>query len=104
MRTVEEHDGGQAARSMCGVNRAFKAILDQLGKPSAVVDVGMGQYDTIYLSGFEEKHAITDDISRVAALEQAAVQQDLEAIVECKQVAGSGDLAGCAAEFDVHMP
>ena len=64
----------------------------------------MGQYDTIYLSGFEKKHAITDDISRVAALEQAAVQQDLKAIVECKQVAGAGDLAGCPAEFDVHMP
>ena len=31
MGAVEQHDGGQAARSMCGVNRAFKAILDQLG-------------------------------------------------------------------------
>jgi len=103
MGAVKQHDRSEASGSMSGVDRAFKTIFYQLGQASAVVDVGMGQDYTVYLPGIKEEHAVADDISRVAALEQSAVQQDLEAIVESKQVAGAGDLAGCPAEFDVHL-
>ncbi len=81
MGTIEQHDGSQAAGSMCGVDRAFKTILDQLGKASAVIDMGMRQYNAVYLPRIKEEHAVADDISRVAALEQSAVKQDLKAIV-----------------------
>src|SRR5215471_5292474 len=64
-----------------GIDRSGKALLDEPGNPTAMVQVGMGENDSIDLAGRDRCILPVSLSPFFVALEYATVNQDLKALL-----------------------
>ena len=102
MGGIEKHDGRQAPRGMRGMDRPLKTILYKFRQTAGMVNVCMGQDDTIDLLWIKQEPAVADQVIIILSLEHPAIQQDRESIFEREQMTAPRDLPCCSAKFDVH--
>lgn len=98
---IREHDTAKVAGGRGGVDVTVEAVVVQLGKVPAMVDVGVGEDDAVDRFGVKRELTIALHGFCTAALVEAAVEQETLAI-DFNQVLGAGGGAGGAAEFDFH--
>ncbi|OPZ61047.1 MAG: hypothetical protein BWY87_00070 [Deltaproteobacteria bacterium ADurb.Bin510] len=91
---IEQHDLAQVGGWRRGDDRAAETILDQLGQSAGVVEVGVGQQHGFDFAGIEVPGQPVAGLHLSAALEEAAVDQDLFAAGGFDQVIGAGHAAG----------
>ena len=68
-----------------------------------MIDMRMGQHDTINLCRIEKELTVIDQVLLITSLEQTAIQQDFKTVVQRDQVRAPGDLSCRSAEFNVHV-
>src|SRR5690606_13901406 len=102
VRAVGENDGAQVTGGEGGIDVALEALLAEVRKVAAVVDVGVGKDDDVDFLRVEMGEAAVHLVALLAAaLEQAAIEQDAGA-VDFEQVLGTGGGARGTAEFHSH--
>ena len=88
---VAQHDGQQIGRGTGAVNRPLEPLVYQQRQHPAVVQMGVGQDDSVNTVGAEAEALVVDAFNRIAALAQAAIQQDPSAGLGLQQVTGPRD-------------
>ena len=98
---IEHDQPGQLGGAVRAMDRTGKAFADEHGQQTAVVQMGVGQHDRIQLGRLErERNAVADSFIR-AALEHAAVDEDL-GTAGFEQELRPGDGRRAAQEVEVH--
>ena len=99
---VCQHDLAEVSGGMGGIDEAFEAFFDEVGKVSRVVDMGVGEDDAIHAGGVEVGEVSVDaELVFPVTLVHAAVQEDFFA-VDFQQVLGACSCFSCAAEVNFH--
>jgi hypothetical protein len=89
---VAQHDAGELARRRGRDHLASKAALDQQRNAAAVIEMRVRQQHEIDRGGIEAELGGIALLHRIAALEQAAIDEDALAAA-FEQMARAGDLA-----------
>ena len=76
MRGIRQHDRAKIDRGGRCVYRSVKALPDQLGQQTAVIDMRVGQYDRVDRIRREWECAIIQFPFGFRTLKQAAIDQD----------------------------
>ena len=97
MRRVRQHHRAKIDGGAGRMDRAGKALLDQLRQEPAVVDMRMRQDDSVNRVRRERERAIVQFPLRLRSLEQAAVDENPPAR-RFDLIAGAGDAVGRAME------
>ena len=94
VRTVRQQNRAQLLCRFSAIDGAAKAFLDQLRQQTAVVNMGVRQYDSLNLSRMKQKFLFIQRFYQLGALEHAAVYQKLVS-TDLQQIAGTGNGARC---------
>ena len=99
---VGEHDATQV---LCGIGAddlSAESKFIEIRNKTAVVDMGMGEYDGVDILGVDHDVAVGCIGFEALALEHTAVQQDFLAMVGGDEVLAARHFLGGTDEFDFH--
>ena len=94
VRAVRQQNRAQLLRRFSAIDGAAEAFLDQLRQQTAVVNMGVRQYNSLNLSRMKQKILFIQRFYQLGALEHAAVYQKLVS-ADLQQIAGTGNGARC---------
>ena len=94
---VWQHVGAEINRAARRMDTAGEALLHELRQEPAVIDMRMGQQDSVDTRGLEREGAIVQRLQRLGALKQPAVDENSRTR-RLEQIAGAGHGASRTAE------
>ena len=94
VRTVRQQNRAQLLRRFSAIDGAAEAFLDQLRQQTAVVNMGVRQYNSLNLSRMKQKFLFVQRLNQLGALEHAAVYQKLMCAY-LQQITGTCNRARC---------
>ena len=94
VRTVRQQNRAKLLCRFSAIDGAAEAFLDQLRQQTAVVNMGVRQYNSLNLSRMKQKILFIQRFYQLGALEHAAVYQKLMS-ADLQQIAGTGNGARC---------
>jgi hypothetical protein len=94
---VDEHDLGEVAGCRGAKDRAPESIADEARDIAAVVNVGVGEEDSINGPGVEGRRRPVTEPELLQALEESAIDQE-GCPCQGEEMPGAGDRAGAAME------
>ncbi len=98
---VSQHDLAEVFGRRSGVDGAAEAFLEQFGKQTAVVDMGVCKHDRVDIGRVKGKLPVVSLLQSLAALIQAAVDEN-PLVCHCNQKCRSGDRLCGTAELQTH--
>jgi hypothetical protein len=102
VRAVEEEDSAEVARGVGRVDRAVESILAERGDIAAVVDVGVGENETVDAGGIDGEHSIPLRCLLPSPLKEAAIEE-YPPPGRLDEMHRAGDLARPAVKGDLHL-